>query len=136
MWRHGAALGAATPRPGATPPRLTPQDGADVVAYLHASHHFDTVEGDARQGSQLVHDRGCLACHAIYGRGGDVAPDLATANVVGSQAGQLAAMWNHGRYMETEAQRRTIVLPALTAQELADITRYLAGLGSRVPSRR
>jgi mono/diheme cytochrome c family protein len=66
-------------------------------------------------------------------KGGSLAPDLANANVVRSQIGHLAAMWNHGRYMENTARRQDIPLPTLTARELADITRYLSGLGGRGP---
>jgi hypothetical protein len=136
MWRHGAAIRAEATGRGGAPVRLTAQDGADLVAFLHASQYFDVVEGDGRKGRLLVRDRGCLTCHALDGEGGDSAPDLARANVVGSQAGQLAALWNHGRYMHTQAQRRGVELSPLTAQELADVTRFLAGLGSLVPTRR
>jgi hypothetical protein len=38
--------------------------------------------------------------------------------------------------MENKARRLAVVLPTLTAQELSDITRYLAGLGSVVPTPR
>jgi hypothetical protein len=56
-------------------------------------------------------------------------------NVVSTRAGQVAAMWNHGRYMETKARRQSTPLPLLTGQELADIATYLAGLGSGPPKR-
>ena len=58
---------------------------------------------------------------------------FATSNVVSSQVDQLSAMWNHGRQMENLAKRRAVVLPTLTAQELSDITRYLAGLATGAP---
>jgi hypothetical protein len=45
-------------------------------------------------------------------------------------------MWNHGRFMETEARRQLITLPTLTGQDLADIASYLAGLGRGSPKPR
>jgi len=60
---------------------------------------------------------------------------MAIDNVVSTRAGQVAAMWNHGRYMETKARRQSTPLPRLTGQELADIATYLAGLGSGPPKR-
>ena len=45
-------------------------------------------------------------------------------------------MWNHGRQMENLANRRSVVLPTLTSQELGDITSYLAGLGKGTPKTR
>jgi hypothetical protein len=44
-------------------------------------------------------------------------------------------MWNHARYMATQARHRSMTLPALTGQELADIATYLAALGSGPPKR-
>ena len=117
-------------------PRLTGQDMADITAYLHASYYFDPPQGDARRGRRRLEDKGCLGCHSIYGIGVKSAPDFATSNVVSSKLGQLTAMWNHGPYMENEAKRRGMTLPTLTAQELSDITTYLAGLGISPGGRR
>ena len=50
--------------------------------------------------------------------------------------GQVAAMWNHARYMETQGRRLPTTLPLLTGQELADISAYLAGLDIRPPQRK
>jgi cytochrome c551/c552 len=131
MWNHGRAVA-----PGSPLSRLTGQETADVVAYLHASYYFDSAEGDSRRGRRLLQDKGCLRCHAVYNKGNTAAPDLATANVVSTQTGQLAAMWNHGRFMDNTARRQTVVLPTLTPKELSDITRGLAGLASVVPTPR
>jgi cytochrome c2 len=133
LWNHGPALRADVKTRVVGVPRLTGQETADLIAYLHASYYFDRVQGDARRGRRLVQDKGCLRCHSIYNTGGRAASDFATSNVVSSQLGQLSAMWNHGRYMENDARRATVLLPLLTAQELSDITRYLAGLGSGAP---
>jgi Cytochrome c len=97
---------------------------------------FDAYQGSVAQGRHLVRDKGCLRCHAVYKQGGETAPDLATSNMVSTPAGQVAAMWNHGRQMENKARRLDMLLPTLSARELADITRYLAGLSRIVPQRR
>jgi mono/diheme cytochrome c family protein len=136
MWKHGRAVDLHGMTRGAPLSRLTGQETADIVAYLHASYYFDSAEGAVRRGRRLLQDKGCLGCHSIYGKGGGVAPDLASSNVVSTQTGQLTAMWNHGRFMDNKARRQAVVLPTLTAQELSDITRYLAGLGSVVPTPR
>jgi len=129
MSKHGPALRAGVATLGIPPPPLTGPEAADLVAHLHASYYFDVADGDMRRGRLRLQDRGCLRCHAIYTKGGTLAPDLANANVVRTQIGHLAAMWNHGRYMENTTRRQDISLPTLTARELADITRYLSGLG-------
>ena len=136
MWNHGRTAGLDRTTRGTPLSRLTGQETVDVVAYLHAAYYFDSAEGNVRRGQRLLQDKGCLRCHSVYNKGGGVAPDLARSNVVSTQTGQLAAMWNHGRFMENKARRLAVVLPTLTAQELSDITRYLAGLGSVVPTSR
>jgi cytochrome c2 len=133
MSRHGPALRSGVATLGIPAPPLTGPEAADLVAHLHASYYFDVAAGDMRRGRLRLQDRGCLRCHAIYTKGGSLAPDLANANVVRAQTGHMAAMWNHGRYMDNAARRQEISLPTLTARELADITRCLAGLGGIGP---
>jgi mono/diheme cytochrome c family protein len=130
MWNHGPAIEAARRR-GALPAPLTGQDMAALVGHLFVSRYFDTWRGDGSRGKTLLGDKRCLSCHAVYGRGGKLAPDLATSNVVSSVDGQLAAMWNHGRLMEMEARRLTVSLPELSARDLADIATYLGRLAKR-----
>ena len=133
MWNHGAKMWAATRERGLTVPRVTGQEMADITAYLYTAYYFESAAGRAGRGRELVQRKGCLNCHTIYRKGGNTASDLAIDNVVSTPAGQVAAMWNHARYMETEARRQSMTLPPLTGQELADISAYLAALGSGPP---
>jgi mono/diheme cytochrome c family protein len=130
LWNHGPVL----KKRGAAAAALSPAEMADIVAYLFVSRHFDPSTGDGKRGQRLVEKKGCLGCHAVQGKGSRWAPDLATSNVVGSAAAQVAVMWRHARRMQTEARRQALALPELTGPELADITNYLAGLG-RGPAR-
>jgi cytochrome c2 len=134
MWNHGAKMWAAMRQRGlTTPPRLTGQEMADITAYLYTTYYFESAAGRAGRGRELVRQKGCLGCHTIYRKGGNGATDLAIDNVVSTPAGQVAAIWNHARYMQTEGRRQSTALSPLTGQELADISAYLAGLGSGPP---
>ena len=66
--------------------------------------------------------------HSVRGKGGEVAADFATSNVVGSPSALVAAMWNHSRAMEDQAQKQGIKLPTLKGQELADMSAYFRSL--------
>ena len=136
MLNHRAEMSAAMKQRGVGPPTLSAQEMADVAAYLHSVRYFDHEAGNATRGRELLSSKGCLGCHSVYARGGKTAADLARSNVVGSPAGQIAAMWNHGRFMETEARRQHTTLPQLNGAEMADIATYLAGLGRGNPKPR
>jgi mono/diheme cytochrome c family protein len=133
MWNHGAAVRTYLTTLGIEVPRLAGQEMADITAYLHDSLYFDPSQGNGQRGQRLVQSKGCLRCHSIFGKGGELAPDLARSNVVSTQSGQLSALWNHGRQMENAARLQAIGLPTLTGQQLADISRFLAGLGAGAP---
>jgi hypothetical protein len=133
MWNHGALTAATMKERGLVPPRLTGREMADITAYLYTASYFEFTGGEAARGRELVQRKGCLGCHTIYRKGGNTASDLAIDNVVGTAVGQVAAMWNHARYMEIEGKRRSTGLPRLTGPELATIAAYLAGLGSGPP---
>jgi mono/diheme cytochrome c family protein len=133
MWNHGPAMWARMKEQRLEPPELTGQEMADIVAYLYTAHYFDPAAGDSSRGRQVVQTKGCLACHAVGGKGGTSAGDLSTSNVVGSASSLIAAMWNNRQSMENQAQAMRIKLPTLKGQELADLVAYLGA--SKRPSR-
>jgi mono/diheme cytochrome c family protein len=127
MWNHRPMWPRMRER-GVEVPQLTGQEMADIVAYLYTSHYFDPAAGSSARGQQLVQAKGCVACHSVRGKGGKVAADFATSNVVGSPAALIAAMWNHSRSMEDQATKQGLKLPTLKGQELADMSAYLRSL--------
>ena len=128
MWNHGPTMWAKMKERGIQVPRLTGQEMADVVAYLFVSRYFDQPALGRVQGQQLVQTKGCLTCHSVRGKGGKVGADFATSRVVGTAAGVVAAMWNHSRFMESQAQKQEIPWPVLSGQELRDIATYLGSI--------
>jgi mono/diheme cytochrome c family protein len=124
MWNHAPAMLAKMKEVGIQPPTLSGQEMADIVAHLFSSRYFE-ANGDARRGAEVVRDKGCLACHAVAGKGARGGVDFARSDVVGTPGALVAALWNHGRAMEAEAEKRNVKLPELTGADLADIAVYL-----------
>ena len=135
MWNHAPTMWAKLKERGLEVPQLAGQDVADLVAYLYTAHYFDRSAGSAGRGAQLVQSKGCLRCHSVRGKGGTVSADFATSTVVGSPASVIAALWNHSRSMEEQAQKQNMKLPTLNGEELADITRYVGSLARRPAAR-
>ncbi|OYV72499.1 MAG: hypothetical protein B7Z72_04640 [Gemmatimonadetes bacterium 21-71-4] len=81
--------------------------------------------GDPSAGRRIFLERGCVRCHAIWGNGGTLGPDFATAGA-GRSMQQLAGLfWNHTPRMIEAAERHGFQWPTLTEQELADVISYL-----------
>jgi cytochrome c2 len=128
MWNHGPAMWARMKERGIEVPSLTGQEMADIVAHLYTSHYFDPAAGNSARGQQVLQSKGCVACHSVRGKDGKVAGDFSTSGVVGSPSALIAAMWNHSREMEDQAQKRGIKLQTIKGQELADLATYLRSL--------
>jgi cytochrome c oxidase cbb3-type subunit 3 len=59
--------------------RMTPQQLASVIAYVRGLGRVpgETLTGDAQRGAALYrHKANCEQCHALYGRGGTLGPEL------------------------------------------------------------
>ena len=132
MWNHAPTMTARMRERNIEIPKLAGQDMADILAHLYASRYFETAP-NPRRGGELLQAKGCLGCHAVAGKGAKVGGDLASSGVVGSPASLVAAMWNHSRVMEAQAEKRQITWPELRGDELRDLSAYLASLPRSKP---
>jgi mono/diheme cytochrome c family protein len=127
MWNKAPAMVDAMGQRAIAVPRISPQTMADIVAYLYAVRYFAEA-GDPRQGVILVQQKGCFNCHGLYGERGKPASDLSTAKGIGSEAGVLAALWNHSFVAERAVARQRTAMPTFTGPEMANLIAYLRSL--------
>lgn len=109
LWRWVAALGTA------------------ACTALPAAQAQGTglFPGDPTAGRRLFQDRGCIACHSIWGNGGNLGPDFAIIGA-GRSMHQLAGLfWNHTPRMIETVRRRGIEWPTFTESELANVISYV-----------
>lgn len=86
------------------------------------SDHFT---GDPTAGERLFAERGCVRCHAIWGNGGELGPDLGRAGR-GRSLLQLAGMfWNHTPQMIETVRSSGLEWSAFTEEELANVISYV-----------
>jgi cytochrome c2 len=84
------------------------------------------LPGSAKRGELLLRDKGCTECHALNGKGGNGAPDLARTPQNASSPELLAsAMWNYGPRMWTSSDSGGKRNSRLTSSEAADLFAYL-----------
>ncbi len=97
---------------------------ADVIAYLY---FLDFVQqtGDVIVGKLLFTKKRCVECHAIRGRGGNVAADLAQSDYTRNYITAATAMWNHNRRMRMLMEKVGVAMPRFNEGEMRDLLAYL-----------
>jgi mono/diheme cytochrome c family protein len=87
---------------------------------------FSFLSGSPVRGASLFESLGCKSCHALYGIGPTVGPDLGTSIPAGSSPVQIVAdMWNHGPQMWQKMKDAQFGLPHITEQDSVDLISYL-----------
>lgn len=83
------------------------------------------LPGEPRRGLAVYHAQGCASCHAIWGIGASVGPDLGRISMSMTSTGDLvAAFWNHGPRM-WDRSRGERAETAMTIEETADLIAFL-----------
>ncbi len=85
------------------------------------------LPGDAKRGWQTFYTKGCVKCHAIWGEGEKIGPDLSQspAGRHMTAAGLITEMWNHGPDMWGKIIATGIEYKQITQEEMADIFAFL-----------
>lgn len=96
-------------------------------ALLIAQEESYILPGDAKQGWQTFYTKGCIKCHAVWGEGERIGPDLsqAPAGQHMTAAGLIAEMWNHGPEMWGKITTKGAEHKQITQGEMADIFAFL-----------
>lgn len=122
IWNKAPAMAAAMQPRGISVPQLTPEQMADIVAYLYSVRYFRG--GNVQQGYVVASQKGCLNCHGLRGERGKPASDLTAAKGLDSPAAALAALWNHALVTPTVAGKQ-VPWPIFASQEMADLMAML-----------
>jgi len=125
MWNHGPKMWEVMQRENIDFPTFEEGEMRDVVAYLY-SLKLQDPPGEATQGERIIHEKGCLNCHALQGSGGKVSVDLSTIEPIDSPVAMIAGMWNHAPGMREKQLEKKLKWPKLDAEEMADLYAYLS----------
>jgi cytochrome c551/c552 len=131
MWNHAPRMFAAMKVEGIERREMTEQNAADLFAYFYSAGFFERP-GDAGRGKALLAAKGCAECHSGQGPGKVVSEWRSSTDPI-----VLATeMWNHIGYMDEALAKRNKQRPALTSQEIRDLSVYIQTLPqnrSRLP---
>jgi mono/diheme cytochrome c family protein len=87
---------------------------------------FSFLSGSPTRGALLFSEMGCSSCHALFGIGPKIGPDLGTSMPAGSSPIRIVAdMWNHSPQMWQKMNDAQLGLPHITEQDALDLLSYL-----------
>lgn len=124
LWNHLPAMGARMHEAGVDRPTLSAREVSDLLAFLFTAQYYDEL-GDAKVGERQFTTKGCVQCHSVGGRGGNVGPPLDPLKRANSPVLVAAAMWNHGPEMAEAMKARGIVRPTFQNKEILDLIAHI-----------
>jgi mono/diheme cytochrome c family protein len=130
LWNHGPEMISAIRASGLEVPKFADTEIIDLFAYLRSqgarqgSPRFQSP-GDPTKGREVFDDKGCGACHPVFGEEPGVAPDLGRAELRGSVTQIAGRMWNHWPDMARTMQAAGMSVPQFKGDELLDLFAYV-----------
>jgi hypothetical protein len=103
---------------------LSPQEAADLAEWLMARANADRPGNEAR-GRVLLFKKGCLKCHALFGDGARIGPDLSSYPNYSSPLEWATSVWNHAPKMRAKAEELEITYPRFEPEEMVDLVEFL-----------
>lgn len=130
LWNHGAVMVAAMRARRLEVPTFRGNEIIDLFAYLRSQGQRRSVRvfksaGDPVKGTAIFASKGCVRCHAVFGPGGTIGPDLGRVELHGSVTQLAGRMWNHWPAMSDAMQAMGMAPPVFRNEELADVFAYL-----------
>ena len=130
LWNHGPVMLAMMRARSLQTPTFKENEILDLFAYLRA-HGERTAARDFRSagnpnnGMKAFRSKGCTTCHAVFGDGGEIGPDLGSTELRGSVTQLAGRMWNHWPAMADAMEAMGMRSPVFRDEELADIFAYI-----------
>lgn len=123
-WNHVPAMQKEFLQRGKPWPTLGAQEVADLAEWLMARQNADP-RGNEAKGRLLILKKGCLKCHALFGEGSRIGPDLSSYPHYNSPVEWAASVWNHSPKMRAKAEELRIDFPRFEANEMVDLVEFL-----------
>ncbi|MBM4307971.1 MAG: c-type cytochrome [Deltaproteobacteria bacterium] len=125
MWNKGPTVLAKMSQTKTGIPKFSPKEMADLISYLYFLHFMDEI-GNPVNGKKSFSDLGCLKCHGIDGKRGELMHiDLLKYQKTTNPMEIAAGIWNHGGEIHQATKAKGIQWPRFKKGEMADVLEYL-----------
>jgi len=120
MWNHSPKMWKGMEDKKMERPTLSPQEMADLVAYLFSTQYFDEP-GNPEEGKKVFAKKQCNLCHSK----GTAMPNLSGLKGKISPIFIAQTMWNHGPEMLEKMRKAKVPWRKIDGKEMADLMEYL-----------
>ena len=132
MWNHGPMMLSQMAATRTPIPTFSGNDISDLFAAL-TEHGKESRKvflglGNAAHGQKLFTEKGCIRCHAIFGKGGNEAPDLGKAVSQSNVTMLSTRLWNHAAVMRDKFRQKKLEWPMFSETEMNDLIVFLYSL--------
>jgi len=133
MWNHGPEMIGQMKATGTPIPKFSGNEMTDLFATLTERAKDEKRKvflgvGNVESGKRLFDDKGCVKCHAIFGKGGKDAPDLGKTVSQSDLTTLITRLWNHAAQMRDIFNAKKLAWPHFTEVEMNDLIVYLYSL--------
>jgi len=135
FWNHTPRMIEEMTARGYAWPVIERAEMADILSYLYYVRLFDDP-GDAGRGAAYYTSLRCEFCHALGGRGGDLAVALDRFAAYASPVPLAQAMWNSGPEMQQSQVGTNTPIPEFIGDEMVDIQAHIRERGTRPDKQR
>ena len=97
-------------------------------AILSLQVNSQTLPENPAEGFRVFIDKECVRCHAIWGEGEEVGPDLGKVSLGGSFLDLSGYIWNHFPYMHQRMGSLRLEWPKFSSDELSGLVAFLYSL--------
>jgi len=130
MWNHSYQIWKEIEGKGIVRPSLSPQEMADITAYLFSIRYFDEP-GDPDLGKTLFIQKQCIVCHYKEPSSLDLSRlksrrlDLSRLKGQVSPIFMVQTLWNHGSQMLEAMRNKKVPWEKFYYNDMADLIEYL-----------
>lgn len=127
MWNHSPEMMARIDGQDRKRKDLTPQEIADVIAYIFSLRE-SARSGDPDRGREVFVERRCSQCHREDETADAIAPDVQKLATASAPARFAQLIWSHGAPMRDALSEAGRSWPLLRSDQVIDLLAYFKSL--------
>jgi len=112
-------------------PAITDVEMAEIFSFLYFIRYVDEP-GNPDDGKNLLSSKGCIRCHSILGKGGNIGPDLTRWGIYINPIVWAQQMWQHAPQMEQEMKKKGMSWPDLDSKDMINLVAYVQSIGGKI----